>query len=141
MVLRKLKKKKNFYWFYKKNSYSNNAIYETVVLWVAASHWLLFFMHICRYSSVVEHVIGNDGVVSPILTSGTSFLLSPYFKGFFYALFSAHFNMHVGVTRHSRRQTRQNHLIYLDKPTILPERICKRFNTFARMHLSFFPEF
>lgn len=25
----------------------------------------------CRYSSVVEHVIGNDGVVSPILTSGT----------------------------------------------------------------------
>ena len=26
---------------------------------------------LCRYSSVVEHVIGNDGVVSPILTSGT----------------------------------------------------------------------
>ena len=25
----------------------------------------------CRCSSVVEHVIGNDGVVSPILTSGT----------------------------------------------------------------------
>ena len=70
---------------------------------------------LCRYSSVVEHVIGNDGVVSPILTSGTSFLLSPYFKGFFYALFSAHFNMHVGVTRHSRRQTRQNNIAYLDK--------------------------
>ena len=28
--------------------------------------------HLCRYSSVVEHVIGNDGVVSPILTSGTN---------------------------------------------------------------------
>ena len=27
--------------------------------------------NLCRYSSVVEHVIGNDGVVSPILTSGT----------------------------------------------------------------------
>ena len=25
----------------------------------------------CRCSSVVEHVIGNDGVVSPILISGT----------------------------------------------------------------------
>ena len=25
----------------------------------------------CRCSSVVEHVIGNDGVVSPILTGGT----------------------------------------------------------------------
>ena len=41
---------------------------------------------------MVEHVIGNDGVVSPILTSGTSFLLSPYFKGFFYAFFQAIFN-------------------------------------------------
>lgn len=62
---------------------------------------------------MVEHVIGNDGVVSPILTSGTSFLLSPYFKGFFYALFSAHFNLHVGVTRHSRRQTRPNNIVQL----------------------------
>ena len=26
---------------------------------------------LCRCSSVVEHVIGNDGVVSPILISGT----------------------------------------------------------------------
>ena len=26
---------------------------------------------LCRYSSGVEHVIGNDGVVSPILISGT----------------------------------------------------------------------
>ena len=26
---------------------------------------------VCRCSSVVEHVIGNDGVVSPILISGT----------------------------------------------------------------------
>ena len=26
---------------------------------------------ICRCSSVVEHVIGNDGVESPILFSGT----------------------------------------------------------------------
>ena len=29
------------------------------------------YILLCRYSSVVEHVIGNDGVVSPILTSGT----------------------------------------------------------------------
>ena len=33
---------------------------------------------LCRYSSVVEHVIGNDGVVSPILTSGTSFEKTPF---------------------------------------------------------------
>ena len=25
----------------------------------------------CHYSSVVEHVIGNDGVASPILANGT----------------------------------------------------------------------
>ena len=30
-----------------------------------------------RRSSVVEHVIGNDGVVSPILTSGTIFDNAP----------------------------------------------------------------
>ena len=30
-----------------------------------------------RHSSVVEHVIGNDGVVSPILTGGTIFLSAP----------------------------------------------------------------
>ena len=96
---------------------------------------------LCRYSSVVEHVIGNDGVVSPILTSGTSFLLSPYFKGFFYALFSQHFNIHVGPTRQLRRQTRQTQLAYLDKPTIFPDWIYKTFRTFARLHLSFFPEF
>ncbi len=96
---------------------------------------------LCRYSSVVEHIIGNDGVVSPILTSGTSFLLSPYFKGFFYALFSAHFNLHVGVTRHLRHQTRQNHLIYLDKPTILPDWIYKKNKTFTRMLFYYIPEF
>ena len=28
-------------------------------------------VNVCHYSSVVEHVIGNDGVVSPILISGT----------------------------------------------------------------------
>lgn len=27
----------------------------------------------CHYSSVVEHVIGNDGVASPILANGTIF--------------------------------------------------------------------
>ena len=31
----------------------------------------LFLRILCRYSSVVEHVIGNDGVASPILASGT----------------------------------------------------------------------
>ena len=31
---------------------------------------------LCRHSSVVEHVIGNDGVVSPILTGGTIFKIS-----------------------------------------------------------------
>lgn len=30
-----------------------------------------------RCSSVVEHVIGNDGVASPILASGTIFELAP----------------------------------------------------------------
>ena len=29
------------------------------------------FLLLCRCSSVVEHVIGNDGVASPILASGT----------------------------------------------------------------------
>ena len=36
------------------------------------------FILLCRYSSVVEHVIGNDGVVSPILTSGTIFENAPF---------------------------------------------------------------
>lgn len=33
---------------------------------------------LCRYSSVVEHVIGNDGVASPILASGTITKTHPY---------------------------------------------------------------
>ena len=33
---------------------------------------LLYTYYLCRYSSVVEHVIGNDGVGSPILPIGTS---------------------------------------------------------------------
>ena len=37
--------------------------------------------------------------------------------------------MHVGVTRHLRRQTRQTHLVYLDKPTILPDWVCKTFKS------------
>ena len=37
----------------------------------------------CRYSSVVEHVIGNDGVVSPILTSGTIFFICSIIGAFF----------------------------------------------------------
>ena len=32
----------------------------------------VFFESLCRCSSVVEHVIGNDGVESPILFSGTN---------------------------------------------------------------------
>ena len=43
---------------------------ETVVACLAACHWLLLIV-LRRYSSVVEHVIGNDGVASPILASGT----------------------------------------------------------------------
>lgn len=31
-----------------------------------------------RCSSVVEHVIGNDGVASPILASGTIFKNAPF---------------------------------------------------------------
>lgn len=31
-----------------------------------------------RCSSVVEHVIGNDGVASPILASGTIFEIAPF---------------------------------------------------------------
>lgn len=44
-----------------------------------ARHWsmtqkvpgLVQNLLLCRCSSVVEHVIGNDGVASPILASGT----------------------------------------------------------------------
>ncbi len=32
----------------------------------------------CHYSSVVEHVIGNDGVASPILANGTIFDNAPF---------------------------------------------------------------
>ncbi len=32
---------------------------------------IIMKVDICRCSSVVEHVIGNDGVASPILASGT----------------------------------------------------------------------
>lgn len=34
---------------------------------------LLYENYRCHYSSVVEHVIGNDGVASPILANGTIF--------------------------------------------------------------------
>lgn len=36
-----------------------------------------------RCSSVVEHVIGNDGVASPILASGTIFKISAFIADFF----------------------------------------------------------
>ena len=39
---------------------------------------------LCRYSSVVEHVIGNDGVVSPILTIGTIFKNSAFIADFLF---------------------------------------------------------
>ena len=39
---------------------------------------------VCRCSSVVEHVIGNDGVVSPILISGTIFLFAPFWELFLF---------------------------------------------------------
>ena len=34
-----------------------------------------------------------------------------------------------GPTRHLRRQTRQNHLVYLNTPTILPDWVCKTFKS------------
>lgn len=37
-----------------------------------------------RCSSVVEHVIGNDGVASPILASGTIFEESAYIADFLF---------------------------------------------------------
>ena len=37
-----------------------------------------------RCSSVVEHVIGNDGVASPILASGTIFKTSAFIADFFF---------------------------------------------------------
>lgn len=37
-----------------------------------------------RCSSVVEHVIGNDGVASPILASGTIFDYAPFEVLFLY---------------------------------------------------------
>lgn len=37
-----------------------------------------------RCSSVVEHVIGNDGVASPILASGTIFENAPFEVFFLY---------------------------------------------------------
>lgn len=42
----------------------------------------------CHYSSVVEHVIGNDGVASPILANGTIFDNAP-FKVLFLYVFQA----------------------------------------------------
>ena len=39
---------------------------------------------LCRHSSVVEHVIGNDGVVSPILTGGTIFRNSAFIADFLF---------------------------------------------------------
>ena len=33
---------------------------------------------------MVEHVIGNDGVVSPILTGGTIFKISAFIADFFF---------------------------------------------------------
>lgn len=54
------------------------------------------FILLCRYSSVVEHVIGNDGVVSPILTSGTIFKNSVFMADFFFlnnSLFSPIFEV------------------------------------------------
>ncbi len=37
-----------------------------------------------RCSSVVEHVIGNDGVASPILASGTIFKISAFIADFLF---------------------------------------------------------
>lgn len=41
---------------------------------------------LCRCSSVVEHVIGNDGVVSPILISGTNKTKRPVVRPAFFVL-------------------------------------------------------
>ena len=42
-------------------------------MFMYVSHTGKMISLLCRHSSVVEHVIGNDGVVSPILTGGTIF--------------------------------------------------------------------
>ncbi len=102
---------------------------------------LCMFLLICRCSSVVEHVIGNDGVVSPILISGTSFLLSPYFKGFFYAFFQAIFNTNRHLVRQLSRQRFLTAFTYIRFPVFLPELIYKKNKTFARMHFYYIPEF
>ena len=73
--------------------------------------------------------------------SRTSFLLSPYFKGFFYALFSQHFNIHVGPTRQLRRWRHFALLTLIILFTIFLDWIYKTFRIFARLHLSFFPDF
>ena len=87
---------------------------------------------------MVEHVIGNDGVVSPILTSGTSFLLSPFYKGFFYAFFQAIFNTNRHLVRQLSRQRFLTAFTYIRFPVFLPERIYKKNKTFARMQFYFF---
>ncbi len=46
---------------------------------------LCMFSFSCRRcSSVVEHVIGNDGVASPILASGTIFKISAFIADFLF---------------------------------------------------------
>ena len=45
---------------------------------------LLYENYRCHYSSVVEHVIGNDGVASPILANGTIFWNRLLMGDFFY---------------------------------------------------------
>ena len=60
---------------------------------------LCMFSFSCRRcSSVVEHVIGNDGVASPILASGTIFKISAYVADLFFLnnhLFSPIFEIFI----------------------------------------------
>ena len=60
---------------------------------------LCMFSFSCRRcSSVVEHVIGNDGVASPILASGTSFKISAFIAVFLFlnkCLFSPIFEIFI----------------------------------------------
>ena len=44
----------------------------------------MFSLSCRRCSSVVEHVIGNDGVASPILASGTIFDISAHVVDFLF---------------------------------------------------------
>ena len=73
--------------------------------------------------------------------SRTSFLLSPFYKGFFYAFFQAIFNTNCHLVRQLSRQRFLTAFMHIRFPVFLPKRFCKKNKTFARMHFYYIPEF